>query len=484
MRHFKEKYIEKYLHDDYSITKIKSFLYFIEFLCVLTSVALTYYMVQFITNYFNHPWDFHPTQFFAFNILIIISWFASSQVSSMAKLPRADRYLTYFFSYIRISFVVFLVLILLKYIMQFSNIPLLYIFLYVPVSMFLIIALKFFTTRILRVYRSFGHNIRQVMVIADENSIANLKRLIHQKEWGYHVKYIVSDSEKVYQLFGGQIQILKDYRDLKVILDYHVVDEVIYSKKDIYENELKAIMYVCREVGVIFRMQSLLSPVNTVSLQLRTLNEENLSLVDIPSSRFDLILKTMADFYFSLTALIILSPVFIIISIIIKLESQGPVFFMQERVGLRGRKFKLYKFRSMVINASELLENLKAKNEMDGPTFKMTNDPRITRFGRFMRKTGLDELPQLINVIVGEMSLIGPRPPLESEVKQYERWQLRRLSVKPGITCTWQISPNRNDIKFEKWMQLDLNYIDNWSLSTDIQLFFKTITTFFNPSGR
>jgi lipopolysaccharide/colanic/teichoic acid biosynthesis glycosyltransferase len=149
-----------------------------------------------------------------------------------------------------------------------------------------------------------------------------------------------------------------------------------------------------------------------------------------------------------------------------------------------GRKFKLYKFRTMVVNAEELLERLKARNEADGPTFKIKDDPRVTRFGKFLRKTGLDELPQLFNVVAGEMSLIGPRPPIESEVKQYERWQLRRLSVKPGITCTWQIIPNRNDIKFEKWMQLDLNYIDNWSLAKDAELFFKTITTVFLATGR
>jgi lipopolysaccharide/colanic/teichoic acid biosynthesis glycosyltransferase len=129
------------------------------------------------------------------------------------------------------------------------------------------------------------------------------------------------------------------------------------------------------------------------------------------------------------------------------------------------------------------LEKLKEKNEMDGPTFKMKNDPRITRIGRILRKSGLDEFPQLINVVKGEMSLIGPRPPLESEVKQYDRWHLRRLSVKPGITCTWQIMPQRNDIKFEKWMHMDLNYIDNWSLGLDARLFFKTIKLHYSWQG-
>ena len=134
-------------------------------------------------------------------------------------------------------------------------------------------------------------------------------------------------------------------------------------------------------------------------------------------------------------------------------------------------------------DAEKLKARLMALNESDGPTFKIKNDPRITRVGRILRKTGLDELPQLFNVLKGEMSLIGPRPPLAEEVKKYEPWQLRRLSVKPGITCTWQIIPNRNDVIFEKWMKLDMQYIDNWSLKADFILFFRTIFPVFRAGG-
>jgi lipopolysaccharide/colanic/teichoic acid biosynthesis glycosyltransferase len=137
----------------------------------------------------------------------------------------------------------------------------------------------------------------------------------------------------------------------------------------------------------------------------------------------------------------------------------------------------------MIVDADEIREGLDDQNEMDGPAFKMRDDPRITRVGRFLRRSGLDELPQLINVFRGEMSLIGPRPPLPSETKQYKRWQLRRLSVKPGLSCFWQIKPDRNSIKFEKWMELDLAYIDNWSLRLDFIILLKTIKTVFQRSG-
>jgi lipopolysaccharide/colanic/teichoic acid biosynthesis glycosyltransferase len=203
----------------------------------------------------------------------------------------------------------------------------------------------------------------------------------------------------------------------------------------------------------------------------------------VPSNNISLFLKNFGDIYFSMLALIFLSPVFLLLGILIKIDSRGPVFFLQERIGLRGRKFKVYKFRTMVVDAEKLLAKLKAENEADGPVFKMKHDPRITRIGSFLRKTGLDELPQLINVFKGEMSLIGPRPPLEHEVKEYKRWQLRRLSVKPGITCTWQVVPDRHNVSFEEWMKLDMGYIDNWNILKDVKLFIKTLRTFITAGG-
>jgi exopolysaccharide biosynthesis polyprenyl glycosylphosphotransferase len=200
-------------------------------------------------------------------------------------------------------------------------------------------------------------------------------------------------------------------------------------------------------------------------------------------NRLAFLWKTFMDFWISFAIIFLLSPFMLIIALMIKSTSKGPVIFKQERVGLRGRKFYIYKFRTMVANAEALKRKLMEQNESDGPTFKIKKDPRITPVGRFLRKTGLDELPQLFNVLKGEMSLIGPRPPLPEEVEKYERWQLRRLSVKPGITCTWQIIPNRNDVIFEKWMRLDMQYIDNWSLKADFVLFFRTIISVFRAGG-
>lgn len=186
-----------------------------------------------------------------------------------------------------------------------------------------------------------------------------------------------------------------------------------------------------------------------------------------------LFLKRTIDIIFALVGLVCISPLLLVVAIAIKIESEGPIIFAQERIGYKGKKFKMYKFRSMVANAEELKEKLKDQNEMDGPMFKMKNDPRITRVGRILRKTSIDELPQLVNVLKGDMSLVGPRPSLEKEVEKFDDWMLERLEVKPGLTCYWQVS-GRNDIEFEEWMKLDIKYVRERNTLIDLKLIFRT----------
>jgi lipopolysaccharide/colanic/teichoic acid biosynthesis glycosyltransferase len=178
-----------------------------------------------------------------------------------------------------------------------------------------------------------------------------------------------------------------------------------------------------------------------------------------------------------------MSPLFLFIGLAIKLEDGGPVLFKQVRVGRYGRQFKCLKFRTMVVDAEERKQKLLALNEQDGPVFKIRNDPRITKVGRLLRKTSLDELPQFVNVLYGDMSIVGPRPPIPSEVKQYKRSLYRRLSINPGITCIWQVS-GRNNIPFDKWMEMDMQYIDNWSLRLDFIIMLKTFRVIFVGNGQ
>ena len=192
--------------------------------------------------------------------------------------------------------------------------------------------------------------------------------------------------------------------------------------------------------------------------------------------------KRLIDIIGSLIGLILASPIFAVVGILIKLESKGPVIFSQTRVGLNGKEFKMYKLRSMVVNAEELKKKLEEKNEMSGPMFKIKDDPRITKVGKFIRKTSIDELAQLVNVLKGDMSLVGPRPSLPKEVEQFEDWMLERLEVKPGLTCYWQVM-GRNNIEFEEWMELDVKYVRERSLWLDIKLIFKTFFVLFGDKN-
>ena len=191
-----------------------------------------------------------------------------------------------------------------------------------------------------------------------------------------------------------------------------------------------------------------------------------------------LFIKRLVDIFISLIALISTLPVFIISAIAIKLTSPGPVLFRQKRCGLYGRVFTIYKFRTMIVDADKMIEKVRHLNESKGPVFHSRNDPRVTPAGRILRMLSLDELPQLINVLKGDMSLVGPRPAIPEEVEKYERWQRRRLSFRPGIVCTWQVN-NRFQPDFQQWMQMDMDYIDNWSMGLDIKILLKIFPALF-----
>ncbi|MBE6062879.1 MAG: sugar transferase [Clostridium butyricum] len=184
-------------------------------------------------------------------------------------------------------------------------------------------------------------------------------------------------------------------------------------------------------------------------------------------------IKRLFDIIFSLIALIFLCPILLLVAIIIKAESPGPVIFKQERIGANGKPFKMYKFRSMIADAEKFKDDLMKENQRNGPMFKIKNDPRVTKVGYFIRRTSIDELPQLVNVLKGEMSIVGPRPSLPKEVAQFEPWMLTRLNVKPGLTCYWQVQ-GRDNIEFEDWMKLDIEYIKDRCFWVDLKLVFKT----------
>jgi exopolysaccharide biosynthesis polyprenyl glycosylphosphotransferase len=280
-----------------------------------------------------------------------------------------------------------------------------------------------------------------------------------------------------------QALLLGTLHDLKRIVEDRVVDDVVFAIPVVESLSCEQEIGWCEEVGVTVHLRADL--VRTLFARMYPTDLDGTPMLTVsatPRQPGALLVKRVTDLLGSAAALVLLSPVFAVTAFLVKATSPGPVFFTQERVGLNGRKFKLYKFRSMYRDAEARRAALAGRNEMSGPVFKIKDDPRITAVGKWMRRFSIDELPQFWNVLAGDMSLVGPRPPIPEEVKKYERWQRRRLSMKPGITCLWQVS-GRNAIDFEDWMRLDLAYIDTWSLRLDVQILLRTVPVVLTARG-
>ena len=277
------------------------------------------------------------------------------------------------------------------------------------------------------------------------------------------------------------VRILGTMDDFVRILSTEAVDEVVFAIPLTKIEAPERYIETAERMGVVVRFapewgmyKILYSPkVGRLSFE-GFAGVPTLTLTSLPADRRGLFLKSVFDRVVAAAGLVLALPLFALIALAIKLSGRGPVFFRQVRSGMNGRRFAMYKLRTMVQNAEELRPSLAGTNEMDGPVFKIARDPRVTALGRFLRRTSLDELPQLLNVLKGEMSLVGPRPPLPEEVEQYELWQRRRLSLRPGLTCLWQVN-GRNCVGFQEWMRLDLEYIDNWSWGLDLRILVKTI---------
>lgn len=272
--------------------------------------------------------------------------------------------------------------------------------------------------------------------------------------------------------------------ELEQVLRSVPVAEVYFASTHFaHGDEIQAAIKVCERFGVPFATPAIAYRLDRARpLLSHGIGDGYVHYQSVQAKPIEFALKRMFDIVSSGVALWVLAPMLLVVAVLVKLTSKGPLLFRQTRVGLHGRPFKMLKFRTMVENAEELKAKLAAQNEMDGPVFKMKKDPRITSIGRVLRKFSIDELPQLINVLRGDMSVVGPRPPVPNEVAKYEPWQRRRLSVRPGLTCIWQVS-GRNEISFEQWMYMDLQYIDTWSFSKDITLILKTFPVVLTGRG-
>ena len=301
-------------------------------------------------------------------------------------------------------------------------------------------------------------DIRHVAVVGAGQTAQDFARTIEDhRDWGLKLVGVFSQLE------------------VRGVLESGGIDELILVADRDGLNEFTQIFVMCEELGVTARVILNFFPHSISRMELHQFEGfPLLSFSTTPTNEALMLIRRILDVVLAGLLALLTLPLAVFTALLIKLTSPGPVLFKQERCGLNGRLFLMYKFRSMVDNAEQLRFELEALNEMDGPVFKSSRDPRVTGIGKLIRRFSIDELPQLYNVLRGDMSLVGPRPPLPQEVARYERWQRRRLSMKPGITCLWQIS-GRNEVSFDDWMKLDLTYIDNWSLLLDLKILLKTV---------
>lgn len=319
---------------------------------------------------------------------------------------------------------------------------------------------------------------RRVIVVADGPRADEIRAIVErERRRGVYVVDVVGRRALAARRADDPAAALSD------LLSTTVVDEVIFDLNSFDMVRLTDLLLVCERLGVIAHVTFDLGGMKITRTPPPDLHGlPLLTFATIPHDERLLLVKRVFDIAVSAALLVLLSPVLALVALAVKLSSPGPLLFRQVRAGEHGRRFTIYKFRSMVANAESLQPALVGANEMTGPVFKIRADPRLTRIGRVLRRTSLDELPQLWNVLKGEMSIVGPRPAVPSEVARYESWQRRRLSMKPGLTCLWQVS-GRSSIAFDRWMRLDLEYIETWSLGLDLRILIRTIPAVLTGRG-
>lgn len=329
-----------------------------------------------------------------------------------------------------------------------------------------------------------GIAVRRTLILgAGELGQGLALKMLSEKEIGYKaVAFLDDDQDKIGKTFQG-VPVMGSIMNTKNKIKELNIDEVILATGKLHQQKVLDIIMECESEGVEFKLvpgilELIASRVSTDEIGGVPL----LTVKEIRLQGFNALLKRLFDVFASLSALLVLSPLILLVAIAIKIESKGPVFFSQKRVGKDGRTFDLYKFRSMVSGAENMFEEIVAQKGGNIIRFKAKDDPRITRIGKIIRKLSIDELPQLMNVLIGDMSLVGPRPPVPIEVERYSAWHKKRLRVRPGLTGLWQVS-GRSELPFEDMIRLDIYYIENWSLWMDFRIILRTIPTVIFGTG-
>ena len=340
---------------------------------------------------------------------------------------------------------------------------------------------------LLLVLRSRGKNSRFILIVGtNERAIEFARQISDHPEVGYRIVGFVDDDWGGIQDFEATgFTRCCNFAGLADFLRANVIDEAaIYLPLRSYYEHAAELVSLCEQHGIVIRFDLQVFKLRAANSQVQDIEQTSQVFAAAgPAELVPALIKRTLDCLFSSMLVVALAPLFVVVAVLVRLSSPGPIFFRQTRVGLNKRQFSIYKFRTMVADAEQLQDQLLAMNEMSGPVFKIKKDPRATSLGRILRKTSIDELPQLFNVLRGDMSLVGPRAMSLRDYEKFDQdWQRRRFSVKPGITCLWQIN-GRSSVPFEKWMELDMQYIDKWSLWLDLKILAQTVPAVLRGTG-
>jgi len=423
----------------------------------------------------------YPPGYYPWIVLLGVAlWIGAGMVTGIYRTVREEDLRRVFADPLKVGITAVVVLLAFTSAFKLEYVSRLLLGLYALIDVFLMISFRLVARRYAAGLRRSVSGFRNFLLVGEGPELAEIARTLEAHEThGMRLFGFVNIEAGPGAGHSPPSGLAKAYPaftlgELPNLLRRQVIDEVIFAASKEELDELNDTFLVCEEEGVKTRVLLSFFPQVISKVYLERLGDKPLLTFSATPEEELLILKRLLDFLMALVLLVVLSPLLFVLAILVKLTSQGPVFFRQTRCGLGGRKFTLYKFRSMRADADLRREELEALNEVDGPVFKIKNDPRCTPIGRFMRKFSLDELPQLINILSGDMSFVGPRPPLPEEVEKYERWQRRRLRMQPGLTCLWALE-GRSQLSFRRWMELDLEYIDHWSMTLDWKILLRTV---------
>jgi exopolysaccharide biosynthesis polyprenyl glycosylphosphotransferase len=463
-------------------------------------IIFSFVLSYFVDNFIRTIYDFHemayaiaPTfeglYFFSsknwpLTLAIVPIWLTLLSMLGAYRDFRTRHFRKDFMIIIKAGFLSIIVLSSIFFILQMKFTSRLYVFIFTLTTWLCLIGEKRIISWLLDRMHEQGFNHVNLLIVGTGRRAQEFIRVVKaHSNWGLRVVGLIDDEHGMYGKEIEGFRVLGRIQDIPFILHRKVIDRVIFVVPRLWLHRLDDVILACEREGIATSISMDLYDLRIAKM--RQTNFNGFPLLEFETfyaKEWQLFLKRAMDILLSLFFIILTSPVYLIAALGIKLTSRGPVFFSQVRCGVNGRKFTLYKFRSMIVGAEMKKKMLDKMNEMDGPVFKIRHDPRITKVGRIIRKFSIDELPQFINVLKGDMSIVGPRPPLPIEVEMYELWQRRRLSLKPGITCKWQVS-GRNNVNFERWMEMDLEYIDSWSLWLDIKILFKTFLVVLTGYG-